>query len=102
MFTENYFVQGIVVSTVGDHTLNFFGVLQFTKSFGTSHFILTTMLSGFFCLFAFSRAAPTAYGDSQARGLIGAVANGLHQSHSNSGTEPCLRPTSQLMATLDP
>jgi len=28
----------------------------------------------FFCLFAFSRAAPAAYGDSQARGRIGAVA----------------------------
>ena len=27
-----------------------------------------------FCLFAFSRAAPAAYGGSQARGLIGAVA----------------------------
>ena len=26
----------------------------------------------FFCLFAFSRAAPVAYGGSQARGLIGA------------------------------
>ena len=28
----------------------------------------------FFCLFAFSRAAPAAYEYSQARGLIGAVA----------------------------
>ena len=35
-----------------------------------------------FCLFVFSRAAPTAYGDSQARGLIRAVATGLRQSHS--------------------
>ena len=31
-----------------------------------------------FCLFAFSRASPTAYGGSQARGLIRAVAAGLH------------------------
>ena len=29
----------------------------------------------FFCLFAFSRATPMAYGGSQARGLIGAVAH---------------------------
>ena len=36
-----------------------------------------------FCLFAFCRAAPTAYGGSQARGRIGAVAAGLHQNHSN-------------------
>ena len=35
-------------------------------------------------LFAFSRAAPAAYGGSQARGLIGAVATGLRQSHSNA------------------
>ena len=42
------------------------------------------------CLFAFSRAAPTAYGGSQARGLIGAVAASLRQSHSNAESEPCL------------
>ena len=33
-----------------------------------------------FCLFAISWATPTAYGGSQARGLIGAVAAGLHHS----------------------
>ena len=32
----------------------------------------------FFCLFAFSRATPEAYGGFQARGLIGAVTTGLH------------------------
>ena len=37
----------------------------------------------FFCLFAFSRAAPMAYGGYQARGLIGAVATGLCQHYSN-------------------
>ena len=36
----------------------------------------------FFFSFVFSRADPSAYGGSQARGLIGAVATGLHQSHS--------------------
>ena len=41
----------------------------------------------FCCLFAFSRAAPVACGGSQARGLIGAIAAGLHQSHSNAGSE---------------
>ena len=56
----------------------------------------------FFCLFAFSRAAPAAYGGSQARGLIGAVAAGLRQSYSNTGSEPRLRPTPQLTATPDP
>ena len=43
-------------------------------------------------------------GGSQARRLISAVAASLHHSHSqsNSGSEPCLRPTPQLRATLDP
>ena len=39
----------------------------------------------FFCLFAISWAAPVAYGGSQARGLIGAAATGLHHHHSNVG-----------------
>ena len=60
---------------------------------------------GFFCLFCFclfviSWAAPAAYGGSQARGLIKAVAASLCQSHSNAGSEPRLQPTPQ--ATLDP
>ena len=55
-----------------------------------------------FLSFVFSRAAPAAYGGSQARGLIGAVAAGLHHSHSNAGSQPSLRPTPQLMAMPDP
>ena len=43
-----------------------------------------------------------AHGGSQARGLIGAVAAGLCQSHSDTRSKPRLRPTSQLTATLDP
>ena len=58
--------------------------------------------SFFFSFFVFSRAAPVAYGGSQARGRVGAVATDLHQSHSDSGSEPCLGPTLQLMAMLDP
>ena len=56
----------------------------------------------FFWSFCLLRPAPVAYGGSQARGLIGAVATDLRQSHSNAGSEPRLRPTPQLMATLDP
>ena len=39
---------------------------------------------------AISWVAPAAYGDSQARGPIGAVATGLRQSHSNSESKPHL------------
>ena len=56
----------------------------------------------FICLSAFSWAAPAAYGGSQARGRIGAVAASLHQSHSNAGSELRLRPTPQLTAMQDP
>ena len=41
----------------------------------------------FFCLF---RAAPVAYGGSQTRGQIRAVAAGLYHSHSNTGSKPHL------------
>ena len=58
-------------------------------------------ISFLFFFSAFSRAAPAAYGDSQA-GIIGAVAASLRQSHSNTGSEPCLQPTPQLTATPDP
>ena len=57
----------------------------------------------FFGLFAFARGAPVAYGGSQARGLIRAVAAaGLPQSHSNTGSKLHLGPTPQLTAMLDP
>ena len=73
------------------------------------HFLCTTMVTPytifiylFICLFAFFRAAPAAWGSSQARGLIRAVAAGLRQSHSNTGLEPRLQSTPQLTATPDP
>ena len=56
----------------------------------------------FFFFFGLFRAAPTACGGSQAGGGIGAVATGLHHSHSNEGSKPCLQPTPQLTATPDP
>ena len=55
-----------------------------------------------FCLFAISRASPPAHGGSQASGWIGATPAGPHHSHSNTRSEPSLRPTPQLMATPDP
>ena len=49
----------------------------------------------FFWLF---RATPTAYGGSQVRDRIRAIAVGLYQSHRNTRSEP----TPQLTATPDP
>ena len=48
----------------------------------------------FFFFFFFFMTTPMAYGSSQARGLIGAAAAGLH--HSSAGSELHLQPTPQL------
>ena len=56
----------------------------------------------FFFFWSYLGPLPVAYGGSQARGLIGAIATGLFQSHSNTGSQPCLRPIPQLTATSDP
>ena len=64
-------------------------------------FFLFSFSFFFFFFFLSFRAAPVAYGGSQARGPNGAVAAGLSRSHSNSGSKPCLRPTAQLTATPD-
>ena len=44
----------------------------------------------FVCVCVLFRAAPAAYGGSQARGQMGATAASLHHSHSNEGSKPCL------------
>ena len=46
-------------------------------------------------------ASPVAYGESQDRGQIQAVATGLCHSHSNARSELFMHPTQQLMATED-
>ena len=48
------------------------------------------------------KGRPAAYGGSQARGLIGAVAAGLHHCQATATSRPKLRPAPQLRATLDP
>jgi len=56
----------------------------------------------FFFFFLSFLGPHTAYVSSQARGQIRPVAAGLHQSHSNVGSEPHPPPTPQLTATPDP
>ena len=50
----------------------------------------------FLPFFFFPRAAPLAHGDSQARGLIRAVATGLCQNHSNVGSKTHLQPKKKI------
>ena len=49
-------------------------------------------------IYLFVRAASTAYGGSQARGLIGAPVAVLHHSHSHAVSEPHLQPAPRLTA----
>ena len=66
------------------------------------HGLYKSMFYFIFLSLPFLGLLPVAYGGSQARGLIGAVATSLHHSHSNAGSKPRLQLTSQLMATPDP
>ena len=76
------------------------------KKYTKKIILLPSDLDFFFFLFLvflpFLGPSPTAYGGSQARGLIRAVAASLHHSHSNTGSKPHLQPTPQLTAMLDP
>ena len=54
----------------------------------------------FYLFILLFRAAPTAYGGSQARGPIGAAAASLHHSHGNAGSEPPLQAPLQLKTML--
>ena len=51
-----------------------------------------------YLFFVFFSTVTMAYGGSLARGQIGAVAPGLHHSHSSVGSEPHLQHTLQLTA----
>ena len=66
------------------------------------HVVCIFILFFIIYLFLLFRAAPTAYGGSQAQSLIGATAAGLHHSHSNARPEQRLGPTPQLTASPDP
>ena len=59
---------------------------------GILNSVLNTRLFFFFFFLPFLGPLPQ-HGGSQARGLIGAIATGLHQSHSNAGSKLRLRPT---------
>ena len=66
-------------------------------------FLFFSFLFFFFLFFFFfSCLLPEAYGNSQARGLIGAVAASLHHSQSNARSKLHLQPTPQLTAMADP
>ena len=79
-----------------------FGVLGFHLPCDSTRILFLFIFYLF--IFVFSRAAPTAYGGSEARGLIGAVATSLCQSHSNGGlSRVCdLHHSSQQCRLLNP
>ena len=81
-----------------------FSLIVFTWSFLRMHLCPNLFIRTPVTLFvlSFSRATPMAFGGSQARGLIGAVAARLCHSHSNARSELRLQPTPKLTAIPDP
>ena len=76
--------------------LHVFSILFFVLHFRLSCLILVFILNlkqsimvPFLFLFLIFRATPAAYGNSQARGGMGAAAASLCHSHSNTGYELC-------------
>ena len=80
------------------------GDILILKIFICFVFYLTTLFT--ISPLSFFRAAPETYGSSRARCPNGAAAACLYHSHShshsNTGSEPCLQPTPQLVAMPDP
>ena len=66
--------------------------------------LLSGIFLSFFLSFSFFRTACMAYGGSQARGWIGALAASLHHSHCNAGSTPrlCLHHSSLQCRILNP
>ena len=54
------------------------------------------------CFWSFFRATPAAYGGSQPRDQMGAVAAGLVTATATHDPSLCLQPTPQLTAMPDP
>ena len=71
---------------------------QITRNLLVRH--LVCKLNVYFCLCCLFRAVPMAYGSSQARGRIRAVAASLYHNHSKARSEPHLQPTPQLTEFL--
>ena len=66
-----------------DGNIGFYFVLEVKPLEDLQHRFICLDLS---CVFVFCLFRFAAYGGSQARGPIGAVAAGLHHSHSNMGS----------------
>ena len=74
--------------------------LEVKEFFYYCFFLFVSLL--FILSFYLFKAAPMAYGSSQARDRIRAAAAGLCHSHINTGSDPHLRPTPQLVIMPDP
>ena len=83
------------------HKIHLFKVYNLLVLIQLQSYATVTTVFCFFFLFLF-RTSPTAYGGSQARGQIGAVAASLRHNHSNARSELSLWPTPQLTAMPDP
>ena len=95
-------IRGDWVTVVEGFFLSNGSVLLLHRANGcTTFWMKWQALSDTFVLGLF-RAVPVAYGGSQARGQIGAVATSLCHSHSTTGSKVHLWPTPELTAVPGP
>ena len=76
-FEQFIFDDYLIYIPIHDH------ITGFSPRDGLLEYFIEYFLSFIYLFFLLFRAAPTAYGSSQARGRIGATAASLHHGHSN-------------------
>ena len=80
---------------------NFYRSHLLTSSSWMLAFLFLPSFFSFFFFFLLFKAAPVAYGSSQAKDRIIAAAAGLHHSQSHARSKSHLQPIPQLVATPD-
>ena len=102
--TYNFFQTSLVRSRIAERCRIFLTAGKHIFPPYQENFIIFLFIYLFVCLFIylFFRAAPMAYGGSQARGWLRAAAANLYHSHSNMGSELHLWHIPQLTAMPDP
>ena len=99
---QDYSTSSLSLSHLSSYILNQITCVVIISLHRLATFYFLLFICLFIYLFRLFRAEPLAYGNSQARGPIRAIAAGLCHSHSNTRSEPCLQHTPQLTAMLDP
>ena len=113
IFPSSFFFERYIINFIFSRFITYILILNYNSPFSKQKHVLRTQVFCHICVgyFAFVifvvivslllflvlcfrlfRATPKAYGGSQARGWIRAIAAGLCHSYNNARSEPCLWP----------